>query len=315
MGKTFNVQALSEVLSPLTHAKGTEGNESLIAREPVTTPAGVRYIPHISGNAIRHRLVREPGAWFLCDEWELASKLSMSQLNFIFHGGSLTEGGGRENTSRIADMERLFPLIRLLGGSLPSQILAGSLLAWRGTLVCEENRARIAQLVPDDWISPARLRPAESFVDSYQYTRGDAGKSASSLLHPGGEEIPSNLMIFSGQCVLAGAMFLHGFVLQNVSDLELGALLLSLRLWQGRGGTVGGQSARGHGRLKTYLHVAPDGIDEESVIAAYIAHVRAVKDEAVNFLNTCFAPPKEEKAPKPKKGGKHAPAQGDLLPQ
>lgn len=313
MSKTYQVQAISEVLSPLTHMKGVEGNESLIAREPVTTPAGIRFVPHISGNAIRHRLVRDPGAWFLVDEWDLAGKLSMSQLNMLFHGGNLTEGGGRENTARISDMERLFPLIRLLGGSLPSQILSGSMLAWRGTLVCEENRDRLGRLVPDGWMTSRRLRPAESFVDSYQYTRGDATKTAASALPPGAYEGPSNLMIFSGQCVLAGAMFVHGFVLQNVSDLELGALLLSLRLWQSRGGTVGGQSARGHGRLKTSLSITPDGADEEAVVGAYVDHVRSVKDEAVAFLNSCFAAPKEAKEPKAKKGGKNAPAESNLL--
>lgn len=315
MGKTYQIQALSEALSPISHMRGVEGNEGIVAREPVVTPSGVRYVAHLSGNAIRHRAIREPGAMFLIDEWNLAGKLSMSQLNFLLHGGNLTEGGGRENTAKIADMERLFPLVRILGGSLPSQILAGSLIAWRGTLVCEENRQRIGRLVPDGWFIPNRLRPAESFIDSTQYTRGDAGKTASSLVRDGGAEISSNLMIFSGQCVLAGAIFLHGFVLQNVSDLELGALLLALRLWQGRGGTVGGQSARGHGRLKTSLSIAPDGVDEDAVVSAYVAHVRAVKDEAIAFLNTCFAPPKEEKAPKAKKGSKHAPPEGNLLPQ
>lgn len=313
MSRTFQVQAISEVLSPLTHAKGTEGNEMVIAREPVTTSGGVRYVPHISGNAIRHRLVRDPGAWFLIDEWDLAGKLSMSQLNMLFHGGNLTEGGGRENTSRISEMERLFPLIRLLGGSLPSQILSGSMLAWRGTLVCEENRDRIGRLVPGEWMESRRLRPAESFVDSYQYTRGDAVKTAPSALPPGECDGPSNLMIFSGQCVLAGAIFVHGFVLQNCSDLELGALLLSLRLWQSRGGTIGGQSARGHGRLKTSLSITPDGINEDSVVGAYVDHVRSSKDAAVAFLNSCFAPPKEAKEPKAKKGTKHEAAQSDML--
>lgn len=311
MGKTFQVHAISEVLSPLTHAKGVEGNESLIAREPVVTPAGVRYIPHISGNALRHRACRDPGAWFLVDEWAMAGKLSMAQLNFLFHGGNLTEGGGRENTSRIAQVERLFPLVRLLGGSLPSQILSGSLLAWRGTLVCEENRDRIGRLVPDGWLPPGKLRPAESFVDGYQYTRGDATKTASSALPPMAGDEASNLMIFSGQCVIAGAMFIHGFVLQNASELELGALLLSLRLWQQRGGTVGGQSARGHGRLKTSVRVDPDA-DEEACISAYVDHVRKSKDEAIAFLNSCFAAPKESKDHKGKKG-KHAPAESDLL--
>ena len=174
MSTTYKILALSEVLSPLTHAKGVEGNESLIAREPVVTPAGVRFIPHLSGNALRHRLVRDPGAWFLIDQWELSGKLAMSQLNFFFHGGNLTQGGNRQNTSRISDMERLFPLIRLLGGSLPDQILSGSLLSWRGTMVCEENRERIFRIAPSGWeFRGEKLSPAESFVDGYQYTRGD----------------------------------------------------------------------------------------------------------------------------------------------
>lgn len=305
MSTTYKILALSEVLSPLTHAKGVEGNESLIAREPVVTPAGVRFIPHLSGNALRHRLVRDPGAWFLIDQWELSGKLAMSQLNFFFHGGNLTQGGNRQNTARITDMERLFPLIRLLGGSLPDQILSGSLLSWRGTMVCEENRERIARLTPHGWeFGDEKLRPAESFVGDYQYTRGQAATSAPSLLPKTSDpEEASNLMIFSGQCVLAGAAFVHGFVLQHVSDLELGALLLSLRLWQNAGGTIGGQAARGHGRLSTSLHVDPIA-DEDSVIGAYVDHVRTVKDEALKFLDAVYGAARADKAEKPAKKGK-----------
>ncbi len=304
MTQTYNLLALSEAVSPITHAKGTSGNESLVMRVPVVTPRGVLWVPSLSGNALRHRLVREPGNRWLIGRLELPGKLSRVQLNYCFHGGNLTEGGGREDTRRIADWQRLFPLGRLLGGSLPAQILSGSSLCWPGTLVCEENRTALSAMLPHGWeLPPETLRPAETFVSDYQYTRGDAAKSHVDLMADDDldGESSSNLMIFSGQAVSRGSIFLHGFTLQHVSELELGALLLSLRLWQEAGGTIGGQSARGHGRLQTLLHV--DGVDEaaqEAAGAADGAPVDAAAEECRDWLAAAFAP-RSAKPPKGKK--------------
>src|SRR6185437_8334748 len=132
--RNYKVVCLSETMSPLTHAKGTSGNVSLVNTEPAKTAKGIVHVPRISANAIRHRCVRAPGARWLIGEYGLAGKLTLPQLNFLFHGGSLTEGGGREDTRRIADFQRLFPWGRLLGGSLPDQILAGSLSVHVGTV-------------------------------------------------------------------------------------------------------------------------------------------------------------------------------------
>lgn len=308
--KTYRVFCLSEAIAPITHMSGSSGNESLVMREPVVTPKGVAWVPSLTGNALRHRVVREPGWRYLIDRYDLAGKLTLPQLNYAFHGGNLTEGGGRENTRRIADMQRIFPLSRLIGGCLPDQILSGSLDVWRGRLVCEENRTGLIADMPEGWEFPAdQLRSAEAFVSGYQYTRGDAGKTVADLLPDmivDGELLrgenydgKSNLMIFSGQAVTRGACFVHGFVLKHVSQLELGALLWSIHLWQDAGGTIGGQAARGHGRLATWTHVGDDG---EAAIDAYLAHVDTVKDEAVAWLNSAFA----ARAEKPKKAKKEA---------
>lgn len=299
MSQTYRVFCLSEAIAPITHMARTAGNEAIVAREPVITPYGIAWVPVLSGNALRHRLVREPGARWLIERYGLAGKLTLSQLNFMLHGGNLTEGGGREDTARIAAMQRLFPLLRLVGGSLPDQILAGSLLVGRGTLVCQENAAALASLLPDGWTLPdVPLRSAEHFVSGYQYTRGDGRKSASALLtETNGESADSNLMIFAGQAVTRGACFLHTFTLQHVSDLELGALLWSLRLWHAAGGTVGGQGARGHGRLSTAIYCDADA---DGAVDAYLAHADTVRDEAVAWLNAAFA----AKTDKPARGKK-----------
>lgn len=288
--RNYTVVCCSEAMSPITHGSGTVGNEAVVARAPVATPDGVRYVPFLSGNAIRHRAVREPGWRYLVDQYGLAGELDHPRLNFVFHGGKLTVKGGRENCARIADFQRIFPLGRLVGGSLPDQILSGSLDAWRGALVCEENR-ELLEHIAGPGVLPERLRPAESFLGRWQYTRGDAVNTAFDLMvRRNGEvaEEDSGLMIFAGQQVIPGAVWLHGFRLKNVSEIELGALLWSLRLWQAQGGTIGGQAARGHGILRTSL-ILEDGIDPEGAIDRYHLHVAAHRDEARAWLDAAFA--------------------------
>lgn len=282
--------------------KGVEGNEALIAREPVDTPAGKRWVPCLSGNAIRHRCVREPGGLWLIEALGLKGQLSLKQLNFLLHGGNLTDSTGREDTARIAEMQELFPLLRLMGGALPDQILKGSLLAWRGVLVCEENRPHLA--LPDGYdLPPAALKPAEHFVEDYQYTRGDAARRPDWYDEPSGDpEAKSNLMIFSGQQVIRGAVFLHGFEIPHGGELELGCLLHSLGLWQLAGGSVGGMSSKGHGRLDT--HLLGDDAGHEEAVARYVEHVEANAERCREWLAKVFA----TKADKPKKSKTKEPA-------
>lgn len=281
---SYKIECLSEAVSPLTHNSGTSGNESMVARELVHCSRGQVMVPFLSGNALRHRCVREPMALWLIDRYGLKGKLSLPQLNFLLHGGNLTESTASENTARIAQMHELWPMIRLCGGSLPDQILAGAMDVWRGVLVCEENRETLSSYLAD-----GQLLSSERFISSYQYTRGDAKKTG--LIHQT-DDLPSNLMIYSGQCVAKGAMFLHGFLLKHVNEIELGCLLLSLRLWQSNGGTIGGNSRIGHGRLKTFLI---DIVDDDLIVKNYVDYVDSVRDRSVQWLNDVFTPKSELK--------------------
>ena len=281
--------------------KGVEGNEALIARQPIDTPAGKRWVPWLSGNALRHRLIREPGGLWLIDALGLKGKLSLKQLNFIVHGGNLTESNGREDTARIAEMQFLFPLLRLLGGSLPDQILKGSLLMWGGRLVCEENRRHLD--LPDGYSWPDEsLKPAEHFVEGYQYTRGDGNKSTQWYDPESRDpEAKSNLMIFSGQQVIPGAAFIHGFDIPHGSILETGCLFHSMNLWQDQGGSVGGMASKGHGRLKTTII---GNFDPTEAIDIYIGHVKDNTEKCKEWLADVFAakPLKKEKKGKGEPG-------------
>lgn len=301
--RDYTIHCLSEAVSPISHASGSVGNESVIAREPVVSARGKRFLPFLSGNALRHRCVREPGVLWLINRWELVGKLSKDQLNFMLHGGNLTLSTAHENTARIAEYNRLFPLLKLVGGCLPDQILKGSIQVWRGVLVCEENRPVLSRTLPDSWRLPTeRMQSAEDMTGNWQYTRGDAKKTG--LCPP--EEVnedASNLMIFAGQAVSRGSFFHHGFQINHVTELEVGALLHAISMWQESGGTIGGMAARGHGRLKTSIHF--DG-DQKSLVAGYVKHVDAVREDGIAWLNNVFAAAmiKRETAAAKKKNGK-----------
>ena len=296
--KHCKIHAISEALSPLTHMMGTSGNEAIINREAVFSAAGVRRVPVISGNAIRHRMVREPGALYLIQALGLYGTLNVGQANYLLYGGSLAESSISENLSRIAEMQRLFPLIRLLGGSLSNQVVGGSLIVQRGQLVCEENRRAIEKQLPAGYELPdTALRQADEFVSGLQYTRGDARRraDASDLMGESlTEDGSTNLMVYSGQHIIAGALFYHGFVLQNVSVLEVGALLHAVQMWDTAGGTLGGSSRIGHGRLKTSIFFERgesffgDELDPAELIRQYVGHVSEHREECAAWLEKAF---------------------------
>jgi hypothetical protein len=267
----------------------TAGNEAIIAREAVVSNGRVVWVPYLSGNAIRHRAVREPGFRWLLDTYGLSGKLSLQQLNFGLHGGNRLKGssGGREDLGLIASMHRLFPLLRLVGGSLPDQIVGGCLLAGRGTLICRENSHVLTSLLPDGWVIPEGLFSFEHFITDYTYTRGDAAVTHPDMAPTVLEQPDSQLMIFSGQAVSRGAVFLQRFVINNASRLELGALLWSLRLWQNKGCTLGGQSSRGHGLFQ--ISVLCDDADIDGAIQEYLEHSQRVADEAKAWLQQAFS--------------------------
>jgi hypothetical protein len=275
---------------------GTSGNESIINREAILYNGTIRQIPVLSGNALRHKMVREPGALHLVKACGLIGKLTIEQANYLFNGGSLTESARTENLRCIAEMQELIPLLRLLGGSLRNQVIGGSLIVKRGILICEENHETLKKMMPADFELPEqRLRVAEDFIDTYQYTRGDAQRrkdSAMILEEKSGED--TNLMIYAGQSVIPGSMFYHGFILQNISSLEIGALLNALNEWDALGGTIGGSARIGHGKLKTsFLIESDDSLDTEELRNNYLEHINKNKEDIVDWLMRTF--PKSER--------------------
>jgi len=303
--KTVRIHALSTAISPLSHMMGVQGNESILNRAKVMSGGQIHEVPVLSGNAIRHKMVREPGASHIVQSVGLYGKLNIDQANYLFYGGSLTESAIADNLKKIAEMQELLPLYRLLGGSLKNQVISGSLLVSAGTLVCDENRETLEKLLPPHLIQGTpELRSCEDYVSGHQYTRGDARKKPGAVSPDADTDDKTGLMIYSGQNVIAGAVFYHSFILQNVSRLEVGALAACVQDWQKDGGTIGGMARIGHGKLETKLCVDGgnffgDEIDLCAYADEYRAHVLDNRESIVAWLADAF--PDKPKAAKPPK--------------
>ncbi len=293
MRTDYQILCLLKAASPITHMRGVEGNEAVIMREPVAAENCTRWVPMLSGNAIRHAMVREPGFVDLLKRYDLMGRLSLAQFNLLLHGGALTEGTRSSDLKRSAAGQRAIPLFRVLGGALPNEIAAGWLDVGRGMLVCLENQRRIKALAPEasgdladfSGAPGQHLHPAEHFVSPYQYTRGDAGKWL-----PDNDPGNTNLMIFSGQQVNPGAAFVAQLRLREASEVDAGAVLTALELWSG---VIGGQRSRGHGQLQLSYRVTTRAgeVAAQPLIDAYQSHVDGHRDAAVSWLYEVFGEP------------------------
>jgi len=294
---TLKIHMLSTAASPITHMMGVQGNESILNREKVLHDGDVVDVPVLSGNALRHRMIREPGALYLVDACGLRGKLNIDQANYMFTGGSLTESSTTDNLWSIAKLQEISPLYRLLGGSLRNQIIGGSLFVGRGVLVCDENKTTLEKVYPEVFdMDLGELLPANKFISKYQYTRGDASrmKDAASMVENLEEHVHTNLMIYAGESVVQGAIFYHDLVLYNVSPLEVGAALHAVTAWQNAGGTIGGSARIGHGRLNTVISF--QGVEDwfgneysvPQLIADYMVHVDQNKEAFAGWLAENF---------------------------
>jgi len=280
------VNLLLEAVTPITHMSGTSGNVALINRETIYHDTEIAHIPFLSGNALRHSMIREPGALYLLDALELRGKITAAQAFFLLNGGSLTKSGQPDKTRVIADMHKYFPLLYLLGGSLPGQIISGSLITGRGILICEENRNRVLSMFSGDELR-SQIDSAESFITDYQYTRSNTAMRKDGIVESTDEKTESGLMIYSGQAVVPGAVFAKQDFLTDVSILEMGAYFHALEIWQNKGGVVGGMGRIGHGRVDYHIELADEHLNMvNDAIQAYTEHMKSNIAEAQAWLTS-----------------------------
>lgn len=290
----ITIHMLSTALSPITHMHGTAGNVALLQREAILGKDGQVYsIPCLSGNALRHSLVRAPAAEYMCKAINMP--LMPYQLaDLMWHGGRLTKANPLTASATKALLDSV-PFLALLGGALPGQILQGCLKVSRGLLVCDEAADIIERR---SGVAVQNTHGAETFVGSYLYTRGAEENNPDAI---------QDRMIYEGECVKAGAKFYHTMSLETESPLAIGCLLRALT---DAAKDIGGMGRIGHGEL--HIEWACTNIavgDERTFIDGYSDYLKQNADTVRSALMDLFDEPvkvETEEKKKPAKRSKKA---------
>lgn len=279
---------LLKALSPITHGAETAGNESIIRREAISTPVGVRHVPVLTGNSLRHRLIREPMADAICDGWQCTKE----QLRWLYNGGALEGKHPNVDVRRVQRAKELMPHVETLGCSFDDTIVAGKLDFGVGWLACLETQPVLKAILPAGWYEPETLSPSHEFLSRNQYYRHDAARQRMELLTVAdGEDYAG--MPHGGEHVMPGALFVCAIHADGLSELGCSAFVFALERWVATGATVGGQSSRGHGVVQPMLWM-----DRNITSEPFREHLDSKLTEIRDFISTLYVASPE---PKPAK--------------
>lgn len=198
-------------------------------------------IPSLSGNSLRHSLLREPMATRLLSEVGLSpdNPVPVGVSRFLYSGGNTTKGARAPGAADVyeAKVRKLLPMVEALGGSFDQFLLSRSAVSIASWIVCREN----------NWITERRtdgaVRSDASIFDLVTETTRTRGGI-------GGNDKESGQMIFSYETLAAQTQVMTEVRWQPfTSRLAIGATLQGLLDWQATGGAIGARSAHGHSQM------------------------------------------------------------------
>jgi hypothetical protein len=279
--RDYQIILMHKAVAPITHMERTEGNEAILRTFPLRWQRQNYEVPYLSGNAMRHVMIREPGWRWLINQYGLAGKLSRKMTDAMLSGGSVSESTRDDNLGRTHRGYEALPLFRMLGGALPDEIIGGRTEAGQALLVCREALPTLRGLLPDGWITnDDEAAGAAEFIKPYQYYRHDATKD-----HPDRDRAEKDSsMPFGGNCVVPGSVFAQRIVCRDCDEQHIGAVVHAIEQWNG---IAGGQKARGHGILSSsyqLMTIGGEAIESGPLIESYEQYAIDHRQQAIDWL-------------------------------
>ena len=239
-----------------------------------TTKAEVA-IPWISPNAMRHDIFRETLRNHLFLVCELGS---MEEINnrslvpqfvalFFSNGGNMNgKAKAPDNSNAInAAIYRMFPSIELLGGVLPTHIMAGKLSDPVWTLCLQNNWATRDKGFTSDV-------DAASLLTTTTHTRQTPEGMPNDKEH--------GQMLYSIPVLKPCVDILLEFrVAPYTSRLACGAMYFAFKTWLENGGQMTGHDNMGFGRFKLSDSVNPSEMYYEEAARAYDEYVHTHREQ------------------------------------
>lgn len=247
MTQSYRFEGLITLLSPLSHAEGTIGNESKIRKEQIIQEDGsIENCFVYSGNAVRG-VMRDMGMKYFLDKLSIA-QIPLDIFYLLFSGGSLESTLKGMDVSHLRNYKKVVPLLSVFGGAIGNQIMDGKLRVGKAYPVCVETKRLLPQYLQENATeSWRRYRYTE------EYSRTDDAKSEA--LRPyidwhekdqpaGGPQ----QMRYGVEVMAAGLTLYHWFELDGVTEVELGAFCSALERFS-KSPTLGGKAGIGLGRV------------------------------------------------------------------
>jgi len=207
-------------------------------------------VPQYSANSLRHELVREPAMWHLFHALEIDFDEPLGAMTSLFYnGGDLKSSGSASTFWKKKRIRTAYPSLGLLSGATDSFILGESNLRVHCWLRCRENGRALPEQVETD-------TSAFDLIDRETLTRG-AGRLS------GREPEDDNQMIYTFETLVPGAEIICRLSLTPyAAPLEEAALRTALRTFEEQDMTLGGQSARGYGKVELDRIATPEATGE-----------------------------------------------------
>lgn len=318
---------VATALDPIHHGAGTEGNTQLLRVQDIVLPDGEpARVPFISGNSYKHT-IRDGGVRFAIEVMGIEEgSLAKPVVDLLFSGGHLSKTGGAVDLARARGIAELFPILSVCGYSAGNFMQESKIAVDNLNMVCSENDFRMPSVLVER--PQAKMRAAafrgEEFGTRHEATRsqyayklltGASKDKREKLLEGklrGGEgKGDSSQMYYEFEVLMPGALFYGGLYFDDLTQMEMAALLSALeRACVGKhtdGGLIyriGAKSSIGLGRmslvfsgglreqLRPPVYTEDNGIvpakdarGGRDALAGYVAHLRDRKEEILAALD------------------------------
>lgn len=230
-------------------------------------------VPHFTANAARHQMLREPLMHHLFRTLGVEPESLSPGVEAIFYnGGNIKKDAKGPSNSALAArlMRELYPGFDLLGGTTDTFDLGESMVTVTTQLLSRET----AHLLPD-WARELDSARGSAFdlIEDFTHTRqkGRTGEGQ---------------MIFGHEGLATGTQLLVTFDLKPwTSELAAGAFHTALAEWERRP-VLGGQTARGAGKMLVAARRGFDPATDAAAREAYQTHLETHRETLLDGMNT-----------------------------
>lgn len=273
MRRSLRCDLVFTLVSAMHHGQGVDGNVSLFRTGRFIVHGEVVDLPYLSGNALKHTLIREPGVRHMLRVLEVPDgSLGKPAIHLLFSGGALSTKGSSVSLAQYRDLCELVPILALVGGAVGNYMLESAISVGDARPVCDEHGCRIPvkDLLDAGLIEPEEVeRPVGHLMDMQMGTRHDPlrSRSVAKLLTAEEQKLlvedkskalatreagdhagkgDSQQMLYERQVMAAGAKLHSRIYTRDLTEMEEAALWSAVGEWLRRP-FLGANSSVGNG--------------------------------------------------------------------